>query len=231
MPGLADRFAVDPEIHARWPDYRAHVLCAEGLAGGPSDDESRALLARAAESLLARGLARAADHPHVAAWRAAFSAFGSKPSRYPCSAEALAARVLKGRGLPEVNRLVDAYNAVSVAHLIPVGGEDAGALRGTLRLTVAAGDEPFEPRDGEAPETVDPGEVVWGDDAGVTCRRWNWRQGRRTQIGEGTTSAVFVFDALGPCGDDELRAAVAELRGHLAAWSPGARFEVVELPA
>jgi DNA/RNA-binding domain of Phe-tRNA-synthetase-like protein len=36
------------------------------------------------------------------------------PSRYPCSAEALAARVLKGGTLPRVNLLVDLYNAVSV---------------------------------------------------------------------------------------------------------------------
>ena len=67
MTVFADRFAVDPEVHARWPDYRAHVLCAEGLAGGPSDGTSRALLAEAAASLRARGLRRAADHPHIAA--------------------------------------------------------------------------------------------------------------------------------------------------------------------
>jgi len=231
VTALVDRFAVDPEVHARWPDYRAHVLCAEGLAGGPSDDASRELLAEAAASLRARGLQRAADHPHIAAWRAAFSAFGSKPSRYPCSAEALAARVLKGGELPAINRLVDAYNAVSVAHLIPVGGEDASALEGTLRLIVATGDEPFDPRDGTEPETAYPGEVVWRDDAGITCRRWNWRQGRRTQIGDATTSAFFVFDALGPCDDDALRAAVDALRGHLTAWSPDARFDVVELSA
>jgi len=46
-------------------------------------------------------------------------------------------------------------------------------------------------------EHADPGEVVWCDAAGVTCRRWNWRQARRTQLREGTTTALFIH-ALDP---------------------------------
>lgn len=42
------------------------------------------------------------------------------------------------------------------------------------------------------------GEVVWRDDAGVTCRRWNWRQGRRTALTEESTTALFIIDALAP---------------------------------
>jgi DNA/RNA-binding domain of Phe-tRNA-synthetase-like protein len=76
---------------------------------------------------------------------------GAKPSKYPSSVEALAARVLRGEALPRVNRLVDIYNAVSVKHLLPVGGEDADALTGTLRLVVTDGGEPFDPR-GDGPE-------------------------------------------------------------------------------
>ena len=112
---------VDPAVHAAHPEYVALVLVASGLA-------------------------RATDHPHIAAWRTAFSAFGAKPKRYPSSAEALIARVLKGQALPRVNALVDLYNAISVHHVVPLGGEDADRLQGPLRLTVAAGDEPFDPR-------------------------------------------------------------------------------------
>jgi len=35
------------------------------------------------------------------------SAFGCKPSRYPCSAEALLKRVARGNELPVINRLVE----------------------------------------------------------------------------------------------------------------------------
>ena len=44
--------------------------------------------------------------------------------------------------------------------------------------------------------------MVWCDDAGVTCRRWNWRQARRTQLRDDTTTALFILDALAPMTDD-----------------------------
>ena len=87
-------------------------------------------------------------------------------------------------GLPRIDRLTDIYNAISVKHLLPVGGEDLGEYRGPARLVRAAGDEPFDTvRDGQpVTEHPEPGEVVWRDDAGVTCRCWNWRQCVRTRI-------------------------------------------------
>ncbi len=204
--------SVHETVFAAQPGYAAAIVVADGVANGPSDVAGDALLRDAEDHLRARGLARAADDPHIAAWRAAFSAFGAKPSRYPCSAEALAGRVLKGGELPRINRLVDLYNAVSVRHLIPVGGEDADRLVGAPRLVVAAGGEPFDGADG--PPVA--GEVVWRDDAGVTCRRWNWRQGRRTALTEDTTRALFIFDRLEPLPRDALDAAVDELVSHLA---------------
>jgi len=45
----------------------------------------------------------------------------------------------------------------------------------------------------------------------VTCRRWNWRQARRTALREDTTSALFILDALDPMSDEELGQAAQEL--------------------
>ena len=77
----------------------------------------------------------------------------------------------------------------------------------------ADGTEPFDTvADGE-PVTDHPlpGEVVWRDDAGVTCRNWNWRQCVRTRLSLHTTRAVFIFDALEPVTDDELLAVGEDL--------------------
>ena len=167
--------------------------------------------------------------PHIASWRAAFSSIGSKPSRYPSSAEALLSRVLKGQELPRINVLVDLYNAVSVRWVLPIGGEDVDRLTGPLRLVVATGGEPFDPRDdGSEVEQVPAGEVVWRDDVGVTCRRWNWRQGRRTQLTEETTRAFFVFDRLDGLRVEHLRAAVDDLSNLLVERWPGCRLERIE---
>ena len=200
------RVQVAPEILDGWPHYRAVVLIAEGVVNGPSDERSEDLLAGAERSVGESGVARAADDPRIAAWRTAFSEFGAKPSRYPSSAESLLARLLKGEALPRINALVDTYNAVSLRHAIPIGGEDLDALEGDLRLVRAAGTEDFD--GGEPPR---PGEVVWRDDVGVTCRRWNWRQGRRTQLDDETTTALFILDALHPMSDHALRDAADDL--------------------
>jgi DNA/RNA-binding domain of Phe-tRNA-synthetase-like protein len=212
---------IDAAVAGAHPGYRAGFVVAEGLVNGPSDGVSERELA-AAESRWT-DLARAADHPHIAAWREAFSGFGAKPSRYPSSAEALMSRALRGAGLPRVNRLVDLYNAVSVKHAIPVGGEDLDAVRGPVRLVRATGEEPFDAAPGEV-EHPRPGEVVWADAAGVTCRRWNWRQGHRTRLTESTTRAYFLFDALPPLSDDGLRHAMDDLAGLLRGSSPAARL-------
>ena len=222
---------VDPAVHDAHPDYVALIILAAGVFNAPSDAGSDAQLTAAEAHVRASGMERAIDHPHIAAWRAAFSAFGAKPSRYPSSAEALISRVLKGQGLPRVNALVDLYNAISVRHAVPLGGEDADKLQGPLRLTVARGGEPFDPRgDGTGVEHVPAGEVVWRDEQSVTCRRWNWRQGRRTQLTEDTTRAFFVFDRLHGLTVDELHHAADQLSDLLRDRWPQCRLDRRLLP-
>jgi DNA/RNA-binding domain of Phe-tRNA-synthetase-like protein len=159
----------------------------------------------------------------VAAWREAYRGFGAKPQRTRNSLEALLRRA--SSGLPRVNRLTDLYNAISVLHQIPLGGEDLARYAGPPRLVRATGGERFETvADGALlVEHPDPGEVVWCDDEGVTCRRWNWRQARRTQLTEVTTTALFILDALDPVSDEALTAAADDLVGRLASLGPAVR--------
>ena len=192
---------VDPRIWELRPDFVVTVVRARGLSNGPSDDSSISLLRRAEQSAReALNGAEPAALPHIAAWRDAYRAFGAKAQRTPCSAEALLKRAVGGEGLPAINRLVDLYNAVSVEFALPVGGEDLTRTAGASRLTVATGAEPFDTfRSGEpVVEYASAGEVVWVDDSGVTCRRWNWRQCARTRLTEGSTDAYFVLERLEP---------------------------------
>jgi hypothetical protein len=107
--------------------------------------------------------------PDYAAWRDAYQAFGAKPKRTRPSVEALMRRV--EAGLPRIDRLTDIYNAMSVKHLLPIGGEDLGEYRGPARLVRAAGDEPFDTiREGQpVTEHPEPGEVATGTAATGTA--------------------------------------------------------------
>ena len=222
LRGVLDRASVDEAVFALRPDYRAMLLAVDGIASGPSDRDGEALLEQAEAAARSALRERSVeDVPHVAAWREAYRAFGAKPQRTRNSLESLLRRAA-GPGLPRVNRLTDLYNAISVLHGVPLGGEDLTGYAGPPRLARAAGDEPFDTvaDGGEVVEHPEPGEVVWCDDRGVTCRRWNWRQGRRTQLHDGTTTALFILDALGPMTDEALHAAAEDLAHRLTALGP-----------
>lgn len=216
--------SVEAAVLALRPDYRAMLLAVDGLVPAPSDDRSEALLQSAEATARGALEEQPVDQlPHVASWREAYRDFGAKPQRTRNSLEALLRRAESG--LPRVNRLTDLYNAISVLHLIPLGGEDLTRYTGAPRLVRATGHESFDTvADGDTViENPEPGEVVWCDDAGVTCRRWNWRQARRTQLTDDTTAALFILDALDPITDEALTATADDLLAHLAELGPDVR--------
>jgi DNA/RNA-binding domain of Phe-tRNA-synthetase-like protein len=214
---------IDPRIIEKYPRYTALIVYARGLSNGPGDEYSTTLLRKAEQKQRAMFAAeKPASHPHIAAWREAYKSFGAKPNKFPCSLEALLSRVLKGHDLPTINRLVDIYNAVSIEHMLPVGGEDWDYLTSDLILTLASGEEPFGAYENgeEAVTFPEPGEVIWVDSAGVTCRRWNWRQCIRTRLTEKTQNVYFVLDRLAPYSIEALVVAGEDLMEHLKKVSP-----------
>ena len=222
---LSDAF-VDPAVLDLHPGYVAVLVAAAGLRPGPTSTHSEAML-REAEAHAAALLAGREPHelPEVMAWREAYLGFGVKPREARSSVESLLRRV--GAELPRIDRLTDVYNAVSVLHLVPVGGEDLTGYRGAARLAVAAGDETFDTvADGQPTvHTATAGEVVWRDDVGVTCRRWNWRQCVRTRLSTATEEALFIVDGLGPNARSRAEQAAADLIERLAVDSPTATFD------
>jgi DNA/RNA-binding domain of Phe-tRNA-synthetase-like protein len=222
------RLRVDERIEEAFPGYAVIVMYASGLRNTTSDESSQRVLREAEAHARAAFLeTKPSEHPHISAWRTAYQTFGLKPSKFLCSAEALISRVVKGNELPGINALVDRYNAVSLRHVIPAGGEDWDKLSSDLVLCFANGSEPFETMaQGEVViEHPIPGEVVWKDAAGVTCRAWNWRQCLRTRLTQATKNAYFVLERLAPYPLAHLHAAANELEDHLRQTSPDVKLE------
>lgn len=129
--------------------------------------------------------------------------------------------------------VVDLYNAVSLRYAIPVGGENLDAYSGSPRLIVSSGNEPFDIfKDGIAEvEYPDVGEVVWCDDLGVTCRRWNWRQGIRTRLSASDKHMWFILESLPEMPLEALYEAGEMLTAGLVAMMPGSEYEASLLSA
>jgi DNA/RNA-binding domain of Phe-tRNA-synthetase-like protein len=188
----------------------------------------------AEQALLRACVALAAGEPawgdaHLAAWAEVFRRFGAKPQRTPCSAEALRKRALRDGGLPSIDPVVDLYNAISVQFAIPVGGENLAAYAGTPRLVIAHGSETFDTMKDGAPahESPEAGEVVWRDDLGVTCRRWNWRQGVRTRLDAEAQHMWFILESLPEMPLEARHEAGDQLVAGLLAMMPGASAETL----
>lgn len=139
------------------------------------------------------------DHPHIASWREAYRTFGAKPKDYSSSIENLVRRVAKGYHLPHINLLVDIYNTISLRNIVPVGGEDLDQIQGDVHLTFATDHEAPVRLLGE-PEERPPkrGEVIYKDNLGAICRRWNWKEADRTKFTEATVNGFLVIEGLPP---------------------------------
>src|SRR5579859_400086 len=82
--------------------------------------------------------------PQIAAMRSAYKALGKDPSRYRGSAEALLRRVLSGKGLYQINSVVDVNNLVSLESLKPAGAYDLEKITPPIELRIGAGGESYK---------------------------------------------------------------------------------------
>lgn len=80
----------------------------------------------------------------IQAGRKGYKALGKDPARYRLSAEALLRRVINGKGLYQVNNVVDALNLVSIKSGISIGGYDQDQIQGAITMSVGETNEPYE---------------------------------------------------------------------------------------
>jgi DNA/RNA-binding domain of Phe-tRNA-synthetase-like protein len=82
--------------------------------------------------------------PQIAAMRSAYKALGKDPSRYRGSAEALLRRVLSGKGLYQINSVVDINNMVSLESLNPAGSYDLDKITLPIELRIGGVGESYK---------------------------------------------------------------------------------------
>jgi len=208
------------EIAERFPDFRVAAVVATGVTiPAMRPPELGALIAEREAACRAKwGGRELSEIPGIAVWRTAYRAFGIKKTSYRCSVERLVKNVLAQRSLPAINGFVDAYNAVSLAHVMPLGADDLAMVSGDIAFRLSRPGDTFFDMSGEAgageegggPQLDPPkeGEVVYADAEKVLCRRWNWRQDARSLVGADTTAAIVTVQAN---GEGDLDAAVADL--------------------
>ena len=214
-----------------FPDFRvAAVMVAGALVAPRTGHLSEEIAKREADFRARWGNAALSDIPGIAVWRAAYRAFGIKKTSYRCSVERLAKNAQGERPMPEINAFVDAYNAISLSHVMPLGADDLDCVTGDIAFRYSRPGDDFRDMgvtDRLGEPVNDPpkeGEVVYADDEKVLCRRWNWRQDARSLVTAKTTRAVVTVQYNG-AGD--LEAAVEDLREILHRYCGGTSAFVI----
>ena len=205
-------YSVSEKIFEEFSEYVRGVVVATGVSNGESPPELVQLL-REAENSARREMEgfNIAEHPRIAAWRAAYRWFGARPSEFRCSIEAMSRRLVRGGSLPTINRLVDIGNVISLRHLLSAGCHAIDVANGDFELRPARGDESFVPLGSAERESPEPGEIILveGGDT-VLTRRWTWRQGQHTATTQGSTVVELNVDGLPPVTASEVSEACAE---------------------
>ena len=186
---------VDQEIFDRFPNFKRGLIIVNHVENALSDETINKILNA---KIKERTGANLLDHEYVKAWDTVYTDLGVNPNKFPPSIKSLLKRVVKSGGFPFINSIVALFNYVSIAYLIPCGGDDTDRVEGNLRLGISKGNEIFVPLGSMASETPVPGEVIYFDDKtlNVMCRRWNWRNGDFTKIQESTTRLVINIDGI-----------------------------------
>ncbi|HEX8918712.1 MAG TPA: phenylalanine--tRNA ligase beta subunit-related protein [Chloroflexota bacterium] len=212
------RFQHSSSIWRDFPQLVAGALYADGIAGNVSGNARLAPFTAIAEARLAT--TSEGELPEIQAWRRTFARMGLKPTQYRCASEALLRRFKKEGSLPHIHPLIDLCNAASLASAIPVAVFDVSKIAGHLEVRYAVGDERYETFSGEM-ENPAAGEVIFADNAGrAHARRWTNRQSGLSAVGETTTSALIVMEAMHSSAPADVSRLMATIADELTAvWS------------
>jgi DNA/RNA-binding domain of Phe-tRNA-synthetase-like protein len=196
---------VHEKIFEDYPTFRRGIVVAKQMQNSGHSEELEAMLREVIAEAAERPIDLKAD-PRAKVWNEAHRQFGSNPNKYAPAHCALLKRVQRaGAQMPFINKTVAIMNYNAIKDKIPVGGDDLMRADGTLVLRYAEGTENFTPLGN--PDTVehpDPGEIIYvvSESREVMCRRWNWRNGHKTLISEGTEIIVMNTDGLGKDSDE-----------------------------
>jgi len=132
------------------------------------------------------------DRPVLRAYRDFFWKLGVDPTKTRPAAEALIRRLLRGKPLPRINTLVDAYNLASIKTEIAIAAFDSDKIRGELTMRYADMGEEFLGIGMKAPLRLNGREIVISDEEKLLAV-YPYRDAEDTKVTEATRNVLLLF--------------------------------------
>ena len=189
------KFRIEKQVFEKYPDLIVAIPVIEGFDNTKDEDGSLAFLRRQEADLIESfSLDDLTKDERITAYLNAFRKSGVDPDVFLPAHFALSKRVIEGGKLPDINPIVNIYNAMSIKYITPFGGEDLDSVYGDFFLTFAQGQEQWIPIGNVKSKPCVKGELIWRDDYDVSTRSLNWRQCDRTKLTRESRNGYFIMD-------------------------------------
>jgi DNA/RNA-binding domain of Phe-tRNA-synthetase-like protein len=202
---------IDAKLKARFRDLTAHILQVKNVKIQKRDAELEQFKVEVMKQVRKEyGLDALKDQPVFRAYRDFFWRVGIDPTKNRPAAEALIRRILRGRTVPRINTLVDAYNLASIKSRIALATFDADKLDGNLLIRFAEEGEQFMGIGMEKPLVLKGGEIVISDEEKLVAV-YPYRDANNTKVTEETENVTIVV-----CGAPGINEETLEKASHVA---------------
>ena len=158
--------------------------------------------------------------PTFRAYRDFFWRVGIDPTKNRPAAEALIRRVLRGRTMPRINTLVDAYNLASIKTEMALAAFDANKLKGDLIMRFAEKREKFLGIGMEKPMLLQGGEIVISDNQKLVAI-YPYRDADSTKITEKTKNVMLLVCGVPGIGEENLQNAAQVALEYITSFCGG----------
>jgi DNA/RNA-binding domain of Phe-tRNA-synthetase-like protein len=138
------KVTIDPKLKTKCPRTALGCVTARVEAGASPAALLEEMKARETEIQKLPFPRGVLESPQIEVTRKAYKALGKDPARYRGSAEALLRRVVAGKGLPQINAVVDVINLVSVESRLPVGLYDLAHVTGEIVFRAGRAGETYK---------------------------------------------------------------------------------------
>ena len=142
---MRKHLAIDEEMKAKWPDTRVGCLQYKVKVEKKNEEMwaylKKEIFKKTKDAIFYFGVT---EIPNIKESRAAYKAFGKDPSRYRVSSEALIRRIGQGKGLYEVNTVVDVNNLISIESGFSVGSYDTANIGEDLVFRIGREGETYK---------------------------------------------------------------------------------------
>lgn len=203
--GLKMLLRVDTGLSARFPGLTAQIVRITHVEVRREHPDLGRFKVEVIERVRARWtLDQLREHPLFRAYRDFFWRVGVDPTKTRPAAEALIRRVLRGRPLPRINTLVDAYNLASLETAVALAAFDEDGLVGELLMREAEAGEEFLGIGMERPVVLRGREPVVADGEKLIAI-YPYRDAEACKITGGTENALILVCGVPNIEDETLR--------------------------